>query len=180
MGKSSGLLSNNFYEADRTYQKLSHSDFSLDPGFDDMKGNETLMQFLLEKEDWEKCFLRKKSGSVDIDVEAANKIFYTCYKMFKNQSDAVDIFGIITDFYKIDSTLFYWKLIKRCRMVINRDLGERLGEDVAAKFKEKVNGSGQGSFDTHLKNPKLHCAALTVNIKLTSIKLMLHYLYWVM
>lgn len=152
---TSGFMHNRYYEADREVYKLSHSDFSNECDFDDMSSNENLVNFLLEKSEWEKLFIRKKSGSVDIDISSANTIFFTCYKKFKDESDAVDIFSILTDFYGIRPDRFFWKLVRRCRMVLIRDLNARMDIDVDFLLKSKLNIAGQSSFQTKMKDNKL-------------------------
>lgn len=121
MGVSSGFENNRFYEADRKSVTLSHSDFASEAGFENLEESEELVQYLLSK-NYDQYFTVKRNNQVSIDTGIANTMFYTCCKDFHGKLDSVQIFHTVTDFFKVDSTYFFWKLVKRIRVLLIHDL----------------------------------------------------------
>ena len=152
-GWSSGFKNTAYYEAERKYETLSHSEFAKDAEFEYLDNSDDMVGYLLSK-DYDKYFSIKRNGQTTVDTSIANTIFHECYSKFKHSSDAVVVFHIITDFYAIDSKHLFEKLVKKFRMLLIRDLKERMNipdHKVSKLSSEYI----QQSFITHLKNDSI-------------------------
>lgn len=142
-----------FHEAERHSVVLSHEDFSFEQNFDYLQENEDLTDFLLSR-NWDKYFTEQKSGTVICDTGIANKIFDGCYKVFHRQMDTVQIFHIITDFYTLDATYFFNKLVQSYRKKLAADLEKRVGKLKSLTTKQVGEDRLQLAFNLILGDPK--------------------------
>lgn len=125
MSRSSGFENNRFYESERNNTVLTHADFATDADFENLEESEDFVNFLLSK-NYDQYFSIKRNNQTVIDTGIANKLFYTCYGKFQSKLDAVQIFHIITDFYNVEPTYFFWLLVKRLRGLLITDLKLRI------------------------------------------------------
>jgi hypothetical protein len=124
MGTSSGFKNTNYYEAERINVTVTHSDFAKDADFENLDKSDDLVDYLLSK-DYDKFFKIAKNGQVTVDTVIINKLFDECYEHFNKSIDSVQVFHIITDFYRIEPSHMFEKLVKRPRMLLLRDLRNR-------------------------------------------------------
>ena len=141
---SSPKEANSFHETERHSQVLSHSDFAREEDHDFLQENEDLNNFLLGK-NWDKYFVKQKSGITTCDVVIINKIFEICMKNFLNRMDTVQIFAVVTDFYDVDGHYFFEKLVSKYRQLLVKDLEERIGKMKTVK-KTNMNNRIQLAF----------------------------------
>jgi hypothetical protein len=140
-----------FHEAERHNVVLSHEDFSFEQNFDYLQENESLVDFLLSK-NWDKYFTEQKSGNVICDTGIANKIFDSTYQAFHHKMDTVQMFHIITDFYTLNPTYFFNKLVQTYRKKLARDLEIRIGKLKSITTKKVGNDRLQVAFNLILGN----------------------------
>lgn len=117
-----------FHEAERHNVVLTHADFARDDDFEFLENSTELTDYLLSKDNWEKYFITQKSGNVICDTVIANKIFEECFEKYKKHLDTVQIFHLITDFYNINPTQYFEKLVQLHRKRLVRDLELRIGK----------------------------------------------------
>lgn len=117
----------NFYDSEMSDFKLSHSDFSMEEDFDYVTETKEINTFLLslnldiKLDENRKCI-------VDNDIKVLNNIFEKVITKFYPKVDGVEVFHIITDFYSLDPTETFKKLISKYRKICFNDLESRLGK----------------------------------------------------
>lgn len=108
-------------------QKLTHSDLSADADFEDVTDTTFLYDYLMSHERrYMPHIVYLKSGQVRIKTETANSIFADIYLEFNHRIDSVEIFDVITDFFKLDSAMYYQKLLVKYRTILATDLAKRI------------------------------------------------------
>lgn len=117
-----------FYESERQNSTLSHNDFAREENFEYLEESDELTDYLLSKQEWEKYFVKQKSGITTCDVVIVNKVFEACYKNFGKKMDTVQIFFIVTGFYDIEGKYFFDKLVQLHRKRLVQDLEKRIGK----------------------------------------------------
>lgn len=117
-----------FYESERKNIVVTHDDFCVEQQFEYLKESENLTDYLLERSDWEAQFKNTRVGTMICHVQILNQIFDEIFKMFANKLDSVQVYHIITDFYNIDSTDTFHRLVHKHRERLKRDLIARIGE----------------------------------------------------
>lgn len=125
MGVSSGFKNNAYYESERTNVVVSHNEFARDAEFENLEKFDDLVDYLLSK-DYDKYFHLCKNGQVTVDTMIINKLFFECYEKYKTKVDSVQIFHIVTDFYRIEPSHMFQKLVKKLRVLLIKDLKERI------------------------------------------------------
>lgn len=142
---SSPKESSKFHEAERQNQVLSHSDFAREEDFDYLEETDELNDHLLSK-NWDKYFVKQKSGITTCDVTIVNKVFEECMKEFHRKMDSVQIFSIITSFYDIDPKYYFDKLVTKHRQKLVFDLEIRIGGPTKSVTKTNMNNRVQLAF----------------------------------
>ena len=115
-----------FHEADRINIQVTQADFSHEETFEYLEESEELVDYLLSKK-WDKYFKTLKSGIVICDTTIVNKIYGECSVHFGKKLDSVQLFHIITDFYNIEGSRFFNKLVQSYRNILVKDLERRIG-----------------------------------------------------
>lgn len=117
-----------FYSSDGAdKQKITHHDLAAEADFDDITDTTFLYDYLMSHERRYVPYITYlKSGHVRIQSDVANKIFADLYEEFNHKIDAVEIFNVITDYFKLDSAMYYEKLIAKYKTVLVTDLSKRV------------------------------------------------------
>ncbi|BBI90433.1 hypothetical protein HYO65_gp041 [Tenacibaculum phage PTm1] len=139
MGVSSGFETHRFYESDRTSGTLSHQNFAREQQFEYLSEIDDLNNFLLSK-NWDDFFTQSGPYAMRLcDTSIANKIFNVVFETFKYRMDTVQMFHIITDFYDIDSTWYFNKLVHNNRRKLQSDLEHRIGKLKGNKHANRIS-----------------------------------------
>lgn len=119
--------STNYYESDRIAGTLTQSDFAKEESFSNLDHDENLVDYLIEKDEWDKLFITQKSGRVVCDASSANMIYRKVYNEFIDNMDSVQIFHQVTEFYNLEGKFFFDMLLKKHRDLLISDLEKRIG-----------------------------------------------------
>lgn len=137
----------NFYEAERTNISLSHSDFSIEEDNDYKTEKKEVIDYLLSKS-WDELL---DSKILVQELKTINFIFEDLCKHFAKQLDSVEIFSLMTDFYDIDYSSTFNKLIVANRKKLIIDLEKTSGQTIMQNSTFEMNNDTEG-FQSSLLN----------------------------
>lgn len=127
MGEKRTIIEyNKIYESERRTESISHEDFEYTADFDYLEVTKEIFDFLSSK-NWCQYLNTKKD---DFNSDIVNKIYEECYNLFSDKVDDVQLFYVITEFYKVDERKFFCKLFKKYRVQLSKSLAERTGNKV--------------------------------------------------
>lgn len=115
-----------FYDAERTNVTLNHSDFCVKEDNDYMSEKNEITEYLLFK-NWDDII---KSKTIVHEIKAINHIFEEVHLKFQNKIDSIEIFSLITDFYNIDYSSTFSKLLAKNRKILILDLERNSGNKI--------------------------------------------------
>ena len=135
-----------FYDAERTNITLNHSDFSVEEDNDYLSEKKEIISYLLSK-NWDDAL---KVKTLVQEIKTVNFIFEDMHKNFRNKIDSVEILSLMTDFYNIDYTATFEKLIMSNRQLLIMDLEKSSGKKIIMQKTLKLTNIENDSFTSTL------------------------------